>query len=119
MIGPIHSQTWSEQSKVIIINLFIIIFEYMHRICGKLFKTKRQEFTAWLAEVKQDTNMRVVPIVGGMSFEKQTRFLKWRPKIVVGTLGRLSELMSGLHSLSFFMLDEADRMIENGHFHEL
>lgn len=24
-----------------------------------------------------------------------------------------------LHSLSFFVLDEADRMIENGHFHEL
>lgn len=24
-----------------------------------------------------------------------------------------------MHSLSFFVLDEADRMIENGHFHEL
>ncbi|RVX07520.1 DEAD-box ATP-dependent RNA helicase 13 [Vitis vinifera] len=24
-----------------------------------------------------------------------------------------------LHSLSFFVLDEADRMVENGHFHEL
>ncbi|KAF4364325.1 hypothetical protein G4B88_003653 [Cannabis sativa] len=72
------------------------------------FRTKRPEFTAWLAEVKQ----------------KQTRLLKWRPEIVVGALGRLRELMSGgdkhlLHSLSFFVLDEADRMIENGHLHEL
>ena len=28
-------------------------------------------------------------------------------------------LMTQLHSLSFFVLDEADRMIERGHFHEL
>ncbi|KAL7145088.1 hypothetical protein ABFS83_07G055800 [Erythranthe nasuta] len=72
------------------------------------------------------TNIKVVPIVGGMSSEKQERLLKGRPEIVVGTPGRLWELMSGgdihlveLHSLSFFVLDEADRMIETGHFREL
>ncbi|RWR81210.1 DEAD-box ATP-dependent RNA helicase 13 isoform X1 [Cinnamomum micranthum f. kanehirae] len=72
------------------------------------------------------TNISVVPIVGGMSTEKQERLLRRRPEIIVGTPGRLWELMSGggehlaeLHSLSFFVLDEADRMIENGHFHEL
>ncbi|KAJ6815692.1 DEAD-box ATP-dependent RNA helicase 13 [Iris pallida] len=61
-----------------------------------------------------------------MSSEKQERLLKRRPEIIVGTPGRLWELMSGgnqhlveLHSLSFFVLDEADRMIENGHFREL
>lgn len=79
-----------------------------------------------LKEVAKDTNIRVVPIVGGMSTQKQERLLKSRPEIVVGTPGRLWELMSGgqihlveMHSLSFFVLDEADRMIENGHFHEL
>lgn len=79
-----------------------------------------------LKAVARDTDIRVVPIVGGMSTEKQERLLKSRPEIVVGTPGRLWELMSGgdkhlveLHSLSFFVLDEADRMIENGHFHEL
>ncbi|KAI3874123.1 hypothetical protein MKX03_029799, partial [Papaver bracteatum] len=72
------------------------------------------------------TNIRVVPIVGGISSEKQERLLKARPEIVVGTPGRLWELMQGgdphlveLHSLSFFVLDEADRMIESGHFQEL
>ncbi|XP_020701403.1 DEAD-box ATP-dependent RNA helicase 13 isoform X2 [Dendrobium catenatum] len=71
-------------------------------------------------------NVRVVSIVGGMYSEKQERLLRRRPEIVVGTPGRLWELMSGgnehlveLHSLSFFVLDEADRMIENGHFNEL
>ncbi|CAL5395148.1 unnamed protein product [Camellia sinensis] len=84
------------------------------------------QVTNHLKEVAKGTNFRVVPIVGGMSTEKQERLLKARPEIVVGTPGRLWELMSGgelhlieLHSLSFFVLDEADRMIENGHFHEL
>lgn len=37
----------------------------------------------------------MVPIVGGMSTEKQERLLKKRPAIIVGTPGRLWELMSG------------------------
>ncbi|KAL2530877.1 DEAD-box ATP-dependent RNA helicase 13 [Forsythia ovata] len=84
------------------------------------------QVTDHLKEVAKGTNVRVVPIVGGMSTEKQERLLKARPEIVVGTPGRLWELMSGgeihlveLHSLSFFVLDEADRMIESGHFREL
>ncbi|XP_072985430.1 DEAD-box ATP-dependent RNA helicase 13 [Typha latifolia] len=79
-----------------------------------------------LKEAAKFLDIVVVPIVGGMSSEKQERLLKRRPEIVVGTPGRLWELMSAgdqhlveLHSLSFFVLDEADRMIENGHFHEL
>ncbi|KAG2317750.1 hypothetical protein Bca52824_020872 [Brassica carinata] len=69
---------------------------------------------------------RVVPIVGGMSSAKQERLLKGKPEIVVGTPGRLWELMSAgekhlveLQCLSFFVLDEADRMVEGGHFREL
>ncbi|XP_016452378.1 DEAD-box ATP-dependent RNA helicase 13 [Nicotiana tabacum] len=84
------------------------------------------QVTDHLKEAARHSNFRVVPIVGGMSSEKQERLLRTRPEIVVGTPGRLWELMSGgeihlveLHSVSFFVLDEADRMIENGHFHEL
>lgn len=72
------------------------------------------------------TIIRVVPIVGGMAPQKQERLLKQRPHIIVGTPGRLWELMAGgerhlveLQSLSFFVLDEADRMVEKGHFQEL
>ncbi|KAI4303943.1 hypothetical protein MLD38_039520 [Melastoma candidum] len=84
------------------------------------------QVTDHLKKVASIAKIRVVPIVGGISSEKQERLLKARPEIVVGTPGRLWELMSNgeihlieLHSLSFFVLDEADRMIENGHFHEL
>ncbi|GMH28395.1 hypothetical protein Nepgr_030238 [Nepenthes gracilis] len=84
------------------------------------------QVTDHLKEAAKCTNIRVVSIVGGMSTQKQERLLRARPEIIVGTPGRLWELMSGgehhlveLHSLSFFVLDEADRMIENGHFREL
>lgn len=48
-----------------------------------------------LKEVAKLTNISVVPIVGGMSTEKQERLLRKRPEIIVGTPGRLWELMSG------------------------
>ncbi|XP_061340168.1 DEAD-box ATP-dependent RNA helicase 13 [Gastrolobium bilobum] len=79
-----------------------------------------------LKAVAKYINVRVTPIVGGILAEKQERLLKARPEIVVGTPGRLWELMSSgekhlveLHSLSFFVLDEADRMVQSGHFKEL
>lgn len=64
-------------------------------------------------------------IVGGMSQQKQERVLRNSPHIVVGTPGRLWELiqsdtgLSNLKTLSFFVLDEADRMVEQGHYQEL
>eukprot|EP00741_Cyanophora_paradoxa_P016903 tig00020943_g16324.t1 len=72
------------------------------------------------------TPVRAVAIVGGMSVQKQERLLAGRPAIVVATPGRLWELMSAgrehlteLHRLRFLVLDEADRMLEHGHFAEL
>ncbi|CAJ1950042.1 unnamed protein product [Sphenostylis stenocarpa] len=84
------------------------------------------QVTDHLKSVGKYINVRVTPIVGGILAEKQERLLKAKPEIVVGTPGRLWELMSAgekhlveLHSLSFFVLDEADRMVQNGHFKEL
>lgn len=53
------------------------------------------QVTDHLKAVVVGTDIRVVPIVGGMSTEKQERLLRMRPEIVVGTPGRLWELMSG------------------------
>lgn len=53
------------------------------------------QVTDHLKQVATGTDIRVVPIVGGMSTEKQERLLRGRPEIVVGTPGRLWELMSG------------------------
>ena len=75
--------------------------------------------------VAQRHGIYTAGIVGGMSQQKQERVLKNLPHIVVGTPGRLWELIQGdtglsnLSTLSFFVLDEADRMVEQGHFQEL
>lgn len=71
---------------------------------------------------------KIVSIIGGMSMEKQSRQLFQSPDIVIATPGRLWELMNSsqvptfmesLKKLKFFVIDEADRMIEAGHFREL
>ncbi|KAK3000373.1 hypothetical protein RJ639_020437 [Escallonia herrerae] len=53
------------------------------------------QVTDHLKEIAKGTNVRVVPIVGGISTLKQERLMKARPEIVVGTPGRLWELISG------------------------
>ena len=67
-------------------------------------------------------------IVGGMSIQKQIRILKFKPTIIVATPGRLWELMNDhvnpyllktLPMMDVMVLDEADRMIADGHFKEL
>ncbi len=70
--------------------------------------------------------VRCAAIVGGIAPAKQTRLLSKGPAVVVGTPGRLWELISEgaphlcrLDALSFLVLDEADRMVEKGHFAEL
>ena len=72
--------------------------------------------------------IKIISIIGGMSVEKQQRELSINPDIVVATPGRLWELMesggeteqfsASLARIKFFVVDEADRMIENGHFKE-
>ncbi|ORZ17283.1 P-loop containing nucleoside triphosphate hydrolase protein [Absidia repens] len=71
-------------------------------------------------------HVNVVAIVGGMSIQKQQRQLKDVPDIIVATPGRLWELLSTnqtymdmLKDIKFLVLDEADRMLEKGHFEEL
>lgn len=70
--------------------------------------------------------VRVVALVGGISPQKQARLLSYKPPIVVATPGRLWDLMQSgaehlvdLRYLNFFVLDEADRMVAQGHYEEL
>ena len=73
----------------------------------------------------------VVSVVGGMSEHKQKRQLsdpRRRVDILVATPGRLCEMLfqdevapalTDLSCLSYLVIDEADRMLEEGHFPEL
>ncbi|GBF94480.1 DEAD-box ATP-dependent RNA helicase [Raphidocelis subcapitata] len=68
----------------------------------------------------------VAPIVGGIAAVKQERLLARRPEVVVATPGRLWDLMSSGHAhltrlarLRVLVIDEADRMVQQGHYQEL
>ena len=71
--------------------------------------------------------IKVLNLLGGMAIEKQKRELSRNPEILISTPGRLweliereeSEILERINKLKFFVIDEADRMTETGHFKEL
>lgn len=64
-------------------------------------------------------------VVGGLAEVKQQRQLSRRPEVVVATPGRFWEMagshahLSQLENLRHLVVDEADRMLERGHYPEL
>ncbi|PKU45412.1 atp-dependent rna helicase ddx24 [Limosa lapponica baueri] len=76
--------------------------------------------------VARFTGIKTAILVGGMAAQKQERVLNRKPEIVIATPGRLWELvkerhphLSNLRQLRCLVIDEADRMVEKGHFLEL
>ncbi|KAL1512782.1 hypothetical protein ABEB36_002313 [Hypothenemus hampei] len=79
-----------------------------------------------LTNVAKYTGINIAVVVGGMAAVKQERLLSKGPEIVVGTPGRLWELiqqgndhLSQIDNIKFLAIDETDRMLEKGHFQEL
>lgn len=70
---------------------------------------------------------KIGSVIGGISKEKQKRILSYFPEILVATPGRLWDFIENegdpyletLKDIEYLVLDEADRMIELGHFDEL
>lgn len=68
-------------------------------------------------------------LIGGMSLLKQQRKLSYKPTILIGTPGRVWELIDDIaneyltdslpKNLEVLVLDEADRMVEIGHYKEM
>ncbi|NXA08402.1 DDX24 helicase, partial [Sapayoa aenigma] len=76
--------------------------------------------------VAKFTGIKTAILVGGMAAQKQERVLNRKPEIVIATPGRLWELvkerhphLTNLRQLRCLVIDEADRMVEKGHFLEL
>jgi ATP-dependent RNA helicase DDX24/MAK5 len=67
---------------------------------------------------------RIAVITGGLSIQKQQRMLE-TADIAIGTPGRLweifssSDVISRLKNAKFLVLDEADRLLSDGHYKEL
>ena len=82
-----------------------------------------QQVFQHLKAVTSEAQVRVMTLTGGLASEKQDRLMAKIPDIVVATPGRLWEFMSSkpdiFDALRFLVLDEADRLLQNGHFEDL
>lgn len=72
-----------------------------------------------------NTDTRIALLTGGLSIQKQQRQLA-HADIVVGTPGRVWEILSTgtgiirkMQSVRFLVIDEADRLLSEGHFKEV
>ncbi|KAK1930569.1 ATP-dependent RNA helicase ddx24 [Phytophthora citrophthora] len=80
-----------------------------------------------LEKMVRNREIGVVTLVGGMAVQKQKRILSYRPEIVIGTPGRLWDIIEADHehmkdlanTLRFLVVDEADRMLQPGSYPEL
>jgi ATP-dependent RNA helicase DeaD len=66
----------------------------------------------------QYTPIRTVPVYGGQKIAAQMKFLKNNPEIVIGTPGRVIDLLDrriiSFENVRFVVLDEVDRMLDIG-----
>ena len=67
--------------------------------------------------------VRILPIYGGQSMDRQIQSLKRRPQIIIGTPGRVMDHMRRgtikLDSLRMVILDEADEMLSMGFMEDM
>ncbi|KAG7887705.1 hypothetical protein KL905_005300 [Ogataea polymorpha] len=68
----------------------------------------------------------VISLTGGLSIQKQERLLGYKPRVVIATPGRFLEILEKktenavqLASADILVCDEADRLLQDGHFDEL
>lgn len=78
------------------------------------------------AEKGKPPRVSVGSVVGGLSAQKQARIVERGADVLVATPGRLWDLLktndgfaASVRTLRFLVIDEADRMIETGHYAEL
>src|SRR5687767_14101565 len=73
---------------------------------------------AEIQRLGQYTPIRTVPVYGGQKIAAQMKFLKHNPEIVIGTPGRVIDLLDrriiNFDNVRFVVLDEVDRMLDIG-----
>jgi len=82
-----------------------------------------QQIDAECKRFSQDLRVYSTVVVGGVNIDRQMRDLKRRPHIIIGTPGRLNDLLERgalrLTDISIFVLDEADRMLDMGFVNDI
>lgn len=77
-----------------------------------------QQINDQFREFSRGMNLHSALLVGGMNIDRQIRELRRRPHVVIGTPGRMKDLIErrqlNLKNIVFAVLDEADRMLDMG-----
>ena len=76
-----------------------------------------------LSSLQGNSGLTILTVYGGTDLEKQARSLKKGVDIIVGTPGRVMDMTERGHidltKPGFFVLDEADRMLDMGFFPDI
>lgn len=71
-----------------------------------------------LIKLSKFSNAKIALILGGISYDRQGKFLNERPHVIVATPGRLNDYLTSkrikLDNLKTFTLDEADELLNIG-----
>ena len=77
-----------------------------------------QQIDEQFRDFSKGMNLYSTLIVGGVNIDRQIRELKRRPHFIIGTPGRLKDLMQRrllkMDNMTTLVLDEADRMLDMG-----
>lgn len=77
-----------------------------------------QQIDAEFRQFSRGMQLYSTLVVGGMNIDRQIRDLRRRPHVIIGTPGRMKDLIERkelhLRSMSVLVLDEADRMLDMG-----
>src|SRR6476646_9060765 len=76
------------------------------------------QVAAEIQRLGKHTPIRTVPVYGGQKIAAQMKFLKHHPEILIGTPGRVIDLLDrriiNFDNVRFVVLDEVDRMLDIG-----
>ncbi len=118
-----QSHTGSGKTLAFGIPLALLLKERKHRgNVGALVLTPTRELATQVSRVFETTlsalHLRTLPITGGASYGKQKGALKAGVDIVVGTPGRIVDLINQqvllLEDVQILVLDEVDQMLDQG-----
>lgn len=98
-----------------------LIFTPTRELANQVMKSLRELF-----KFSPFSDKTVTSLTGGLSIQKQERLLSYGPRVLVATPGRCLELLEKstslakkIASIDILVLDEADRMLQDGHFEEM
>ncbi len=82
-----------------------------------------QQIEQECSDLAKNSNLQSALLIGGSSMGRQLRDLRYNPRIVFGTPGRIKDHMNRgtlkLHHFNVVVLDEVDRMLDMGFINDM